>query len=52
MAREIKRLDLSIGANIVEEAAKEAVRNGELVMVLGIGSWGPVPYRAMLPTSR
>jgi len=41
---------LSIGANIVEEAAKEAVRNGELVMVLGIGSWGPVPYRAMLPT--
>jgi len=50
MAREIKRLDLSIGANIVEEAAKEAVRNGELVMVLGIGSWGPVPYRAMLPT--
>jgi len=34
----------------VEEAAKEAVRNGELVMVLGTGRGGPVPYRAMLPT--
>ncbi|RXE58888.1 ABC transporter substrate-binding protein [Acetivibrio mesophilus] len=40
MAREIKRLDLAIGVNIVEEAGKEAVRNEELVMVLGIGSWG------------
>ncbi|HOM02845.1 MAG TPA: extracellular solute-binding protein [Acetivibrio sp.] len=40
MAREIKRHDLAIGANIVEEAAKEAIQNGELVMVLGIGSWG------------
>jgi len=49
MAREIKRLDLSIGANIVEEAAKEAVRNGELVMVLGIGSWGTSTIQSYAP---
>jgi len=40
---------LSIGANIVEEAAKEAVRNGELVMVLGIGSWGTSTIQSYAP---
>lgn len=49
IAREIKNQDLAIGANIVEPRAKEAIENGELVMVLGVGSWGTNTIKSYAP---